>query len=173
MGEDFKFLHPNDPRSEDQLGSIHLYSQGWPDPADSLYALLNICLSNQDRSQLKVWFPYIKLLMTALAAEPRFEGAVWRGVAAAIGTDYPKGKKFRWWRFSSCTEEGDVLKDPLFLGEHGRRTLFHIDCKASGVRIQHLSSYQTEAEGERGPPARHPTAPPIVKALSSLGRMWY
>ena len=94
---------------------------------------------------LKVWFLFIKLLMTALALDPKYEGVVWRGVKAAIGGQYKKGQKFRWWRFSSCTEDGDVLHNPLFLGDSGKRTLFSIDC-TTGVKIQHLSAFQAEAE---------------------------
>ena len=93
----------------DQLGSVHLYSQGWADAEKSLYAVLNATLSDANRELLKVWFLFIKLLMTALAFEPKYEGVVWRGVAADIGGQYKRGQKFRWWRFSSCTENGDVL----------------------------------------------------------------
>ena len=41
-GEDHKFDHPDDPRTEDQLGAVHLYSQGWAITKDSLYAVLTI-----------------------------------------------------------------------------------------------------------------------------------
>ena len=58
---------------------------------------------------------------------------------------YEIGMTFTWWRFSSCTTNGEVLENPLFLGQAGERTLFSIDCK-TGVSIQHLSAYKTEAE---------------------------
>eukprot|EP01045_Picozoa_sp_COSAG04_P014967 COSAG04_NODE_1154_length_8051_cov_26.213531_4_plen_531_part_00 len=144
-GEDYKFSHPDDPRTEDQLGAVHLYSQAWPVAEHSLYAVLNETLSESDRGKLVIWFLFIKLLMTALVAEPMYVGVVWRGVKADIGDQYPKGKKFRWWRFSSCTEDGDVLHNPMFLGDSGKRTLFAIDCK-TGIKIQHLSAYTAEAE---------------------------
>eukprot|EP01047_Picozoa_sp_COSAG01_P093924 COSAG01_NODE_24944_length_760_cov_442.686838_1_plen_164_part_01 len=106
VGEDHKDDHPDDPRTEDQLGAIHLYTQGWAVATDSLYAVsrehsgggaqvvrwwgserrrngvrafgawwqvLNETLSAEDRTLLTVWFSFIKLLMTALAAEPRSE----------------------------------------------------------------------------------------------------
>ena len=144
-GEAYKRTHPEDPRNEDQLGAVHLYSQGWAVAEHSLYAVLNATLSNEDRGLLVVWFFFIKLLMTALALEPKFEGTVWRGVKADIGAQYTKGTKFRWWRFSSCTENGDVLHNPLFLGDSATRTLFSIDC-TTGVKIQHLSAFKAEAE---------------------------
>ena len=103
-GEDYKFDHPDDPRTEDQLGAIHLYSQGWVIAEHSLYAVLNTTLSDPDRGKLVVWYLFIKLLMTALVYEPMFVGNVWRGVNADIGSQYTKGKKVRWWRFSSSTE---------------------------------------------------------------------
>ena len=41
--------------------------------------------------------------------------------------EFPIGKEFTWWRFSSCTTDGEVLKNPMFLGQSGERTLFSID----------------------------------------------
>ena len=70
VGEDHKFDHPDDPRTEDQLGAVHLYSQGWAITKDSLYDVLNSTLSDKDRAKLTVWFLFIKLLMTALVYEP-------------------------------------------------------------------------------------------------------
>ena len=67
VAEDHKDDYPDDPRTDDQLGSIHLYTQGWSVAGQSLYAVLNETLSAEDRSRLTVWFFYIKLLMTALA----------------------------------------------------------------------------------------------------------
>ena len=111
VGEDHKFDYPDDPRTEDQLGAVHLYSQAWAVAEDSLYVVLNATLSDADRAKLTVWFLFIKLLMTALICEPMYVGNVWRGVKADIGSQYTKGKKVRWWRFSSCTctEDGKVL----------------------------------------------------------------
>jgi hypothetical protein len=157
VGEDYKDDHPDDPRTEHQLGAIHLYTQGWAIVSHSLYAVLNETLASQDRTLLVVWFFFLKLLMTALACEPRYVGTVWRGVAADIGGEYKKGKKVRWWRFSSCTEDGDVLQKPMFLGDKGKRTLFSIDC-TSGVNIQHLSAYP-EAEVQQ--PSPSPPLPPL------------
>ena len=50
-GEEFKRTHPDDPRSEDQLGAVHLYSQGWAEAEKSLYAVLNATLSTADRAR--------------------------------------------------------------------------------------------------------------------------
>ena len=46
-------------------------------------------------------------------------GTLWRGVKRKLTDEFPIGLKFRWWRFSSCTMDGEVLKNPLFLGQSG------------------------------------------------------
>ena len=145
FAEDYQQSHPTDKRTEHQLAAIHLYTQGWPQPSDSLYAKLNQDLAAEDRSAMVKWFPYLKLLISAISAEPKVTATLWRGVKADIANDYPKGKKFRWWRFSSCTEDGGVLDNPMFLGKTGTRTLFCIETK-TGIKIEHLSAYTSEAE---------------------------
>ena len=90
MGENFKIDHPDDPRTEDQLGAVHLYTQGWVIAEDSLYAVLNAALSKEDRGQLVVWFLFIKLLMTALIYEPMYVGNIFRGVNKDIGSQRGK-----------------------------------------------------------------------------------
>eukprot|EP01047_Picozoa_sp_COSAG01_P092681 COSAG01_NODE_23998_length_794_cov_1.448921_1_plen_161_part_01 len=65
-GEDYKSDHPEDPRSENQLGAVHLYSQSWAVVEDSLYYVLNTALSDENRATLVVWFSFLKLLITGL-----------------------------------------------------------------------------------------------------------
>jgi hypothetical protein len=100
FGEDYKAAHPEDPRSPDQLGAVHLYTQGWAICTESLYAVLNGTLSKEDRSGLVIWFFYIKLLVTALMVERPYIGTLWRGINKCLASDYPVGKRFRWWRFT-------------------------------------------------------------------------
>ena len=106
FAETYKSFHPTEKRSIDQLGAVHLYTQGWAVASDSLYAVLNRTLETEDRSLLVIWFFYIKLLVTALGMEPCFVGLLWRGVNKCLAEQYPVGLKFRWWRFSSCTLDG-------------------------------------------------------------------
>ena len=56
------------------------YTQAWPDPDDSLYAVLNRTLGAAKRPGVVVWLSYLKLFFTCLAAEPRFVGTLYRGV---------------------------------------------------------------------------------------------
>ena len=48
FAEDYLHTFPNDPRTEHQLGAVHLYTQGWSDSSESLYAKLNRDLASED-----------------------------------------------------------------------------------------------------------------------------
>jgi hypothetical protein len=132
--------------SHDESGSITLYTEGWIPAENSLYHILNRLLCDSDRSKLIPFFPYLKLLLTALLRQPRYTGSVWRGVTADLRPQYPKGSKQIWWSFSSCTTEMSALESDLFLGKSGTRTLFRIDNCTRAVDIQKFSVSPTEAE---------------------------
>ena len=66
--------------------------------------------------RLSPFLPYLRLLLGATAALPRFAGRVWRGVARALGPRYPRGARRRWWAVSSCTVDSAVLaREEAFL----------------------------------------------------------
>jgi hypothetical protein len=136
---------PSDNLSSDESASIMLYTMGWPPPNDSFYIILNKTLCNEDRSLLKPWFLYLKLIITALSKIPSEQCRLNRGVKKDISADYPRGKTFVWWGFSSCTSSIHVLENELFLGKTGMRTLFQIDCH-SGKDISQHSMYKKEDE---------------------------
>ena len=176
----YRPAHLNDPRSDDQLAAVWMYTaefrleacdacgdggcvvlgpldmqlQGAKvkcERVDSVYGILNTDFresSGPDDPRIARWRPYLKLLLTALSSEPLYIGNVLRGVQLSLDAIDPqlrvKGFSFRWWQFSSCTMEGDVLDDP-FLQLSGDRVQFSIDCR-SGVQIPHLSAEQGEAE---------------------------
>ena len=50
-----------------------------------------------------------------------------------------------WWSFSSCTTKISVLKDPMFLGPTGDRTIFQVHTRR-GVSIAPFSAVKSEAE---------------------------
>ena len=149
-----------EPLTLQEIAAVNLYTQSWPKPENSIHARLNGLLRERDRTLLTPWFMYFKLLMKALAklALPK-KGAidssggsssskqvVWRGVAKSLGDKYaPLGKKFYWWAFSSTTVNAKTLDNPLFLGQSGDRTLFHITVN-SGVSITRYSMFPQEAE---------------------------
>ena len=137
-------LAANDPYglNKDVAGAVTLYTMD-----GDFYPTLNQYLRTRDRSALKRFFPYLKLLLTARDMLPKYEGTVWRGVKGVdMRANYPKGKEFYWWAFSSTTKELSALHSPQFLGTEGVRTVFNIQVK-NGVDIVPYSIFQGE-EGE-------------------------
>ena len=115
--------------TQDEAASIHLYTMEFGIHA-SLYKILNDALRAENRGALVPWFHFLKLLLTALYKIPSSTQTVWRGIRDVdLSSKYPTGKKFVWWGVSSCTLSVDVLKSGAFLGNHGVRTLFSIECK--------------------------------------------
>lgn len=117
----------------------------WEPHDECLYFALNTTLRAEDRRKLKPWFSYLKLILTALGQLPSSGRTVYRGVKLNLSKQYPEGKTFVWWGFSSCTSSMGVLENEEFLGKSGQRTLFTIDCE-SGKDISRHSYYQSEQE---------------------------
>ena len=136
---------PADGLTRDQSAAIILYSMEWSQAADSLYAVLNKTLRDENRNRLKPWFLYLKLLLTALGRLPSSPQIVFRGVKDNLSKDYQKGCTVIWWRFSSCTRDLDILKQDQFFGTSGSRMLFTIEC-TSGKDIKKHSAYALEDE---------------------------
>ena len=134
---------PADGLSPDESLAIYLYSMDWEPLEQSLYFTFNATLRNQDRRKLKPWFLYLKLILTALARLPSTRRIVYRGVNLDLVNDYPEGKTFVWWGFSSCTSSLEVLQSEQYLGKTGVRTLFAIDCY-SGKDIRQHSYFPRE-----------------------------
>ena len=119
---------PADGLNQDESASICLYTMEF-NGRPSLYKALNEALRAQNRGALKPWFSFLKLFLTALYKLPSYKSTVWRGVRGVdLSSRYPSGKKFVWWGVSSCTFRLDVLESNSFLGTHGIRTLFNIQC---------------------------------------------
>eukprot|EP00698_Gefionella_okellyi_P024208 TRINITY_DN847_c0_g1_i10.p1 TRINITY_DN847_c0_g1~~TRINITY_DN847_c0_g1_i10.p1 ORF type:complete len:393 (-),score=99.70 TRINITY_DN847_c0_g1_i10:69-1247(-) len=127
--------------TQDEVAAVHIYTQQSP-----WYPTLNERLRERDRELLKPFFPYIRLLLTALYKLPPWAGILFRGVKRDLRADFkPKSKKI-WWAFSSAATRLDVMQSEQFLGKTGDRTLFHI-ATSMGVDIQRYSAFSTsEAE---------------------------
>lgn len=122
----------------DELAAINLYTQ------EAIYKILNAALRDRNRSTIKPWFPYLKLIIPGLQKLKPFRGQVWRGLKEVdLSSNYPIGKKFRWWSFTSTTKSGPSVEK--FVGNTGIRTLVCID-SVSGVEIDELSAYREEGE---------------------------
>ena len=123
----------------DEAGALALYTMD-----SGLYGTLNELLSNGDRSVLKPFFGYMRLLLDARGKLPAFKGVVWRGVREDLRSKFAKGAEIFWWAFSSMTKDVSTLRKPAFLGTEGVRTQFLIEVDA-GVDLEHYSIYQGEA----------------------------
>jgi hypothetical protein len=91
--------NPSDGLTPDESASIQLYTMEWKPSHQSLSSKLNGALRSEDRDQLISYFPYFKLILTALWKLKSIKTTVWRGVQADLSTQYLVGKVFVWWGF--------------------------------------------------------------------------
>ncbi|CAF4856741.1 unnamed protein product [Rotaria sp. Silwood1] len=109
--------YPSDGLTSDESASIYLYTMEWSGGRRSLYTILNETLRTPDREQLKPWFKYLKLLLTALVKiQCASQQTVWRGIRKNLSPEFPRGTQVIWWGLSSCTTTLPVLENDLFLG---------------------------------------------------------
>ena len=130
----------------DESAAIRLYTIEWPRPHRSLYSMLNQTLKSANRDDLRPYFKYLKLFLTALAKlrciPPQ---TVWRGVTKDFSANFLPGTLVTWWAFSSCTTTMTVLNNNMYLGDRGSRTLFSIET-INGRTIRAHSHYEGEDE---------------------------
>jgi hypothetical protein len=137
--------NPADKLTQDESAAIVLYTIEWDPSHPSLYLVLNRTLRLEDRRKLIPWFPYLKLLFTALYKLPSIRCTVWRGVLGDLRSSYQQDDNVTWWGFSSCTTAINVLESSQYLGESGPRTLFAIEC-LNGKAIKRHSYFAEEEE---------------------------
>jgi hypothetical protein len=132
--------------SVEESAVVQLYTMEAIPHDRSLYYILNKTLRSANRRDLIPWFPYLKLLMTALWKLPSVRGTVWRGIKHVdLCEQYQQGQCYTWWNLSSCTETLTVMETPQFLGTDGLRTLFSIECE-NGKDIKEYSYLGKEKE---------------------------
>jgi Ran GTPase-activating protein (RanGAP) involved in mRNA processing and transport len=139
------FKQLNDGLTPNESAAIKLYTMGWLPHEQCLYFSLNKCLRDKERENLKPWFLFLKLFLTALEKLPSSTCVAFRGVKMNLADKYPPGSTFIWWGFSSCTMNVNTLQMEKFLGKTGDRTLFVIECY-SGKNICQHSYYEHENE---------------------------
>jgi hypothetical protein len=138
--------NPTDELDQQESASIHLYTMQFHGGA-SLYQSLNQSLRAENRDELKPWFSFLKLFLTALHKLPSHSKIVWRGVRDVdLTSKYKTGTKFAWWGVSSCTTNIEVLESNQFLGKKGQRTLFSIECINGKSVAPHSYFKNTEKE---------------------------
>ena len=132
--------------NQQESAAIHLYTMEF-DGGPSLYLLLNRSLRAEVRDDLKPWFLYLKLFLTALYKLPSQKRRVWRGIRDVdLSSKYKVGTEFAWWGISSCTTDMKLLESPKFLGKTGQRTLFSIECINGKSITAHSYFKNTEQE---------------------------
>merc|ERR1719182_986963 len=92
-----------------------------------LYPMLNNALRDHAHPEnLKAFLPYLKLLLKGLNKLPLIRTQVYRGVNVDLHEEYTQlqGRTFRWWAFSSTSQDESTSKG--FLGGAGASTLFKI-----------------------------------------------
>lgn len=137
---------PADGLTRDESASICLYTMEWTDGHESLYYILNKTLCGANREDLRPWFKYLKLFLTALTKIPcESRQTVWRGVRRDMSDQFLHEVPVIWWAFSSCTKMISVLKNDLYLGNTGERTLFSIEV-FNGRNIRAHSYFSNEDE---------------------------
>ena len=126
---------------EDQASAIYLYTMEIP--SENVYSAINHHLRTNNLVAATPWFPYIKLLHTALTNLPSYNGSVWRGVRGDVAKNYRKDSIICWWSFTSCTKSITAIKG--FLPTTGKGTIFMIESR-NGKAISEFSEHPDENE---------------------------
>jgi len=140
--------NPANNLSVDESAAIALYTMEWEPYTESLYYILNNALRTEDRTILKPWFLYLKLILTALSRLPSIQCTIYRGIKCQNENEHKKyrtGSEIFWWGFSSCSTSKKISEDEKFLGQNGRRILFVINC-IKGKYIEQHSYFRKESE---------------------------
>jgi hypothetical protein len=138
--------HPPDGLTVDESAAIRLYTIEWEGSHRSLYSMLNHTLKKDTRENLRPYYKYLKLFLTAIVKLPCVpQQTVWRGVTKDLSSEFLPGTQTTWWGFSSCTTEMKVLEDNTYLGRSGSRTLFSVEA-INGRTIRAHSHFVTEDE---------------------------
>jgi hypothetical protein len=151
--EDYVFIalhnsqNPTDGLDQQESASIHLYTMQFVGGGQSLYKVLNQSLRAENREELKPWFSFLKLFLTALYKLPSESKTVWRGIKNVdLSSKYKRGTKFAWWGVSSCNTNIEILESNTFLGKTGERTIFSIECFDGKSVLSHSYFKKTEDE---------------------------
>ena len=126
----------NTPLSVNESAAIYLYTM-----PESFYGKLNETLRNENRSDLVLWFPYLKLFLNAVKKLPPCEAMIWRGVCGVVASGFQQNNIHTWWSITSCSRYFQLAHQ--FTCDRG--TLFSI----KSLYGRDISMYSAEtAEGE-------------------------
>ncbi|UJR18168.1 hypothetical protein I4U23_005068 [Adineta vaga] len=125
----------------DESASIYIYTMDMQEI--SLYQVLNQTLRSEKRDDIKPWFLYLKLFMTALIKLPSHQGVVWRAVPGNIAHAYQRGVRGVWWGVTSATTNGRCVEH--FMSQSQERVIFTIECK-NGKDIRKYDCFHDEEQ---------------------------
>ncbi|CAF3809078.1 unnamed protein product [Rotaria socialis] len=111
--------HPLDGLTQDEAASIHLYSMELCD-GRSFYRSLNESLRVENSEALKAWFPFLKLLLTALHKLPLHSGTVRCDTQSVdLSSKYKTGAKFTDRGVNASSAYVEILESDQFWCRHG------------------------------------------------------
>jgi len=126
-----------------QQMSAHLYAAIFLYTGNAIYRNLNQCLNNQDRSKIKKYFKYLRLLFEAMQSLPKQKRTLYRGLAVNLYDKWAEGSTITWWGVNSCTSELSVAQN--FAKSAGSSTICTIECNTASD-ISELSFFSHEKE---------------------------
>jgi hypothetical protein len=133
--------------TKDEIAAIRLYSMNC-----DFFRWLNFYLRQDDRDLARLFFPFIRLLMTALAKLPKFEGPLlFRGMRNDCTANFRVSPKYTTWFFESfSTNYKAAIKFAKPVGQP--RTLQIFSCRqfSGAIPITWFSRYPFEDEVRRG-----------------------
>lgn len=104
----------------DESAAIYLYTM-----QTALHHTLNEKLCSEDREEIRPWFPYLKIVITALTKLPPLSDAtvVWHAVPRDRASQFSGHQDQTWWAISSCSKNLRVSE--VYIGDSG--TIFAIE----------------------------------------------
>ncbi|CAF0900588.1 unnamed protein product [Adineta steineri] len=135
--------YPNDHNlTKDESAAIYIYTMEMSDDS-CVYRILNQTLREEDRSKVRPWFGYLKLLDSATSKLPNFKGTIFRGIDKDVTISFKEGQRITWWSITSCSKSIAVISS--FISKSSSSTLFNIEC-SNGKLVSSYTCYPTENE---------------------------
>lgn len=155
---DKKAGNPTRIMNEELYGSIMLYT------SNAIYKELNKVLRDENRTGVKKFFNYLRMLFEALSILPKKDVTLWRGISVDLSKQYQVGSTVVWWGVSSCTASKSVAEN--FMNTCGGDcSLLTIDTKTA-TDISEISFYSSEKESLLAPGTQL-----MVKSIEKKGKI--
>ena len=135
--------NPTKEMDKELYGSIMLYT------SNAIYAELNKLLRDENRTGVKKYFNYLRMLFEAMSRLPKKEVRLWRGISVDLYDTYKIGSTVTWWGVSSCTASKSVAEN-FMRGCGGNCTFLTIDTKTA-TDISEITFYSSEKESLLAP----------------------